>query len=159
VGRNDVRFSCITFGAPSIFSKDITPTIRGVQTRLARPGLLLAFALNGDPVPRMDAAYSRVVAYLYHRAGEEEFDTSMVRGLVVPPLSLFRLGDIVVLSDETISSEGFDVGAYLWTEESLAKSVWLNLFAHKKIEYVRFLGEVGSGRLNGRQTWRSVNIV
>jgi len=67
----------------------------------------------------------------------------------LPPLSLFRLGYIVVLVKVTTADEGLDLEAYSLREEDLSERLWANFSAHHKSLYARWMEVVGAGRLNG----------
>ena len=111
---------------------------------------MLAVVTEGDIIPRMDAAYAKYIARLYHLASLDGYDRARVDDVgELPPLSLFRLGQIVVLVDVTIAFEGLDLEAYTLREEDLSERLWANFFAHHKKLYTLWMEEVGAGRLNG----------
>ncbi len=117
---------------------------------------MLAFAAEGDPVSRMDGAYAAVVANMYYRASiEDENDPAEAARIAreLPPLSLYRLGKIVVLRDEAVWPDELSVGAYVVGEEEFRGWLWVNFFAHKKTVYVKWMEEVGMGDFNGRRRW------
>src|SRR3954466_10748436 len=107
----NVELNCITFGAPPIFNIDVTNLIRTPRSNASPRGLELAFVNEGDPVTRLDAAYSNVLALLCHKANTDDYGSlgaplerlgfaiTANNTVDLPRHSLFRLGDIVMLVD------------------------------------------------------------
>src|SRR5438034_11318825 len=145
LSKTSLRFSCVTFGAPPIFSADIISSLKDLHRRSSRRGLMLAFAVEGDPVTRMDAAYSLLVAHLYHKASADEYGPPTPDDVELSPLSLFRLGEIVMLADADVSKDGLHLRALLLPEENLGRRLWANLFAHKKDLYAARTKELADG--------------
>jgi hypothetical protein len=123
---------------------------------------MLAFAAEGDPVPRMDTAYARLVAFLYHRASADENGPPALGKIELPHLSLFRLGRIIILQDAaqdaSVSDDDVDLRVSLLQEEDLSTRLWVNLFAHKMIQYAEWTARIAAGRFNGRVSWKSVSM-
>jgi len=144
-----LRFSCITFGGPPIFGSPVTQMLAAPEVQLPRHGLLLAIVTEGDIIPRMDAAYAKEMAKLYHLASVGGYYAPTAGKVFdLPPLSLFRLGHIVVLFDVTTYGD-LELGAYSLREEDLGERLWASFFQHHKSLYARWMKEVGAGRLNG----------
>jgi hypothetical protein len=117
---------------------------------------MLAFAVEGDPVPRMDAAYAREVVRLYHEASGSRYPAPSRRDAKFepPPLSLRRLGQLVMLSDAAQSSDEVELQALILTEDKLSRRLWANLFAHKMTQYLDWTAMLAEGCFNGRDGWK-----
>lgn len=151
----NVRASCITFGAPPSFSTEVTRILERHVNQAVRPGLMLAFAVEGDPVPRMDAEYSKELVRLYHEASGSRYPAPSKGdgNFKPPPLLLHRLGQLVMLSDAAQLSDEVDLTAWILTEDNLSRRLWANLFAHKMTQYLDWTAMLAEGCFNGRGGW------
>lgn len=160
----NVELNCITFGAPPIFNNDVTNPIRTLHSNVSPRGLELAFVNEGDPVTRLDAAYSRVLALLYHEANDDDYGSlggALERlGLAItadntvrlPSHSLFRLGDIVMLVDPAEDEPGLRL--YSLEEQDLDTALWVDIPAHRMPRYNDCASTLAAGRINGRRGWQ-----
>jgi hypothetical protein len=162
----NVELNCITFGAPPIFNTDVTNLIRTLRSNVSPRGLELAFVNEGDPVTRLDAAYSKVLALLYHEANADDYGSlggALERlGLAItasntvrlPSHSLFRLGDIVMLVDPEEDEQELELRLYSLEEQNLDTALWTDFFAHKMFKYNGYASRLAAGRINGRRGWQ-----
>lgn len=170
LNSSNVQLSCITFGAPPVFSADVTPLIRSLRPQASTPTFELAFVNEGDPIPRMDDSYAKLIALLHHRANAAEYGSARLQDLdperlgfgiaannvvTLPSPSLFRLGDIVMLADSNVDGDGLDLRLYLLREQQLGEVLLANFFDHKIIKYNNLASSVSAGQFNGRGGWES----
>jgi hypothetical protein len=162
----NVELNCITFGAPPIFNADVTNLIRTLRSNVSPRGLELAFVNEGDPVTRLDAAYSRVLALLYHRANADDYGSlggalelmghaiTANNTVRLPRHSLVRLGDIVMLVDLEEDEQEVELRLYSLEEQDLDKALWTDFSAHKMFKYNGYASRLAAGRINGRRGWQ-----
>jgi Lipase (class 3) len=178
-----VRLSCITFGAPPIFSEDILPTFYSFPPDLIGKGLMLAIINEGDPVPRSCETYVNKVLLQLLRKDVDGHDSSMTKNpsktigsllsgrsrkiaaakqrYSLPVLDLYALGDLVVLRDRNADGEAGveeDLHAAVLRKQDLEKLLFANFFAHQKDEYVDVAGKLAKGEFNGRRGWVRCSI-
>jgi hypothetical protein len=166
INSPNVELNCITFGAPPIFNIDVKNLIRTLRPNVLPRGLELAFVNEGDPVTRLDAAYSRVLALLYHEANADDYGSLggalEQLGLAItadntvrlPSHSLFRLGDIVMLVDPEEDEQELELRLYSLEEQDLDTALWIDLPAHKMSKYNDYASTLAAGRINGRRGWQ-----
>src|SRR4051794_38562102 len=162
----NVELNCITFGAPPIFNSDVTNLIRTLPSNVSPRGLELAFVNEGDPVTRLDEAYSKVLAVLYHKANPDDYGPASAalerlgfanianKTVHLPKHSLSRLGDIVMLVNCKEDEEELELRLYSLKEQDLDKALWIDLFAHKMCKYNGYAATLAAGRINGRRGWQ-----
>ncbi|KAL8284548.1 hypothetical protein RB600_009113 [Gaeumannomyces tritici] len=164
--------SSITFGAPPMFDRDVDARLDAVFPGSPfQLGAMLAFANDGDPIPRMDAPYATELARVWHRVGGGRCATARELGeFKLPPLRLGGLGSLVVLHDEAQEFEegredednGVALAACRFGRRDLEKRAWADLWAHKMNLYVVWAASIGEGRFNAepeavaRTGWRRV---
>jgi hypothetical protein len=162
----NVELNCVTFGAPPIFDADVTNIIRTLRSDVSPRGLELAFVNEGDPVTRLDAAYTRVIALLYNEAKIGDYGSlsgalgrlgcavTANNTVQLPRHSLFRLGDIVMLVDAEEDEEGLDLRLYSLKEQDLDAALWTDFFAHEMTKYNDYASTLAVGKINGRRGWQ-----
>jgi hypothetical protein len=164
---SEVELGCVTFGAPPLFNTDVTTLIRTFHSDAIPRGLELAFVNEGDPIPRLDTAYSKVLALLYHKANSDDYGSVVLSlerlGLNITgkntfnlsSLSLFRLGEMIMFADsrEDQEEEGLDLRLYQLKDKTLDQGLWADLPAHKMAVYNTHASELAAGRFNGRSGW------
>lgn len=162
----NVELNCVTFGAPPIFNTDVTNRIRTLRSNVSPRGLELAFVNEGDPVTRLDAAYSKVLALLYHKANTDDYGSlggplehlghaiTADNTVRLPSHSLFRLGDIVMLADPEEDEQGSELRLYSLEEQDLDTALWTDFFAHEMPKYNDYANRLAAGRINGRRGWQ-----
>jgi hypothetical protein len=162
----NVELNCITFGAPPIFNTDVTNLIRTLSSNVLPRGLELAFVNEGDPVTRLDAAYSKVLALLYHEANADDYGSlggalehlglpiTANNTVHLPRHSLFRLGDIVLLVDSEEDEQELELRLYSLEEQDLDEALWTDFSAHKMFRYNGYASKLATGRINGRRGWQ-----
>jgi hypothetical protein len=114
----------------------------------------------------LDAAYSRVLALLYHKANEEEYGSvggaleqlghsiTASNTIDLPRLSLLHLGDIVMMSDPEDDDEVSELILYSLHDQDLDAALWTDLSAHRMLRYNDNAGILAAGRFNGRGGWQ-----
>jgi len=162
----NVELNCITFGAPPIFNTDITNLIRASCSNVSPRGLELSFINERDPVPRLDTAYSNVLALLFHEANADDYGSlggalehlglaiTANNTIDLPIHSLFRLGDIVMLVDPKEDEQGLELRLYSLKEQDLDKALWTDFLAHKITKYHSYASRLAAGKFNGRNGWQ-----
>ncbi|KAH7022656.1 Alpha/Beta hydrolase protein [Ilyonectria destructans] len=110
---------CITFGAPPITTKPLSP--------FQADSVFLSIVNDGDPVPRADNKYINALLRLFSGPMPEEGTK-----YVLPPRVLFNAGQVVVALDDCRLVRPNEFGA-----GSLAETVMGNKRAHPMKEYRR----------------------
>jgi hypothetical protein len=160
--RSDhITISSITFGAPPLFSSNPTSRFRAIQrTGILGQGLMLAFITEGDPVPRTDDSYLKVLlGLLTTQFGQGNQDSgptlsaarNLRPALPLPPLSRFSLGELIIIRDLNADAEddsAEELQASVLTAEELGELLFGNFFAHHMNAYVEVCGSIGRGQFN-----------
>ncbi|UQC73926.1 uncharacterized protein CLUP02_00573 [Colletotrichum lupini] len=92
--------SCVHFGCPLLFNTDIDARLTKLYTdsNFLR-GNILAFVNDGDPIPRMDAAYATELTRIWYRVGGGKCPpASEFQDFKPPKLRLNGLGQLVFYS-------------------------------------------------------------
>ncbi|KAK1454600.1 hypothetical protein CMEL01_16567 [Colletotrichum melonis] len=92
--------SCVHFGCPLLFNTDIDARLTKIYTdsNFLR-GNILAFVNDGDPIPRMDAAYATELTRIWYRVGGGKCPpASEFQDFKPPKLRLNGLGQLVFYS-------------------------------------------------------------
>ncbi|KAK7444613.1 hypothetical protein Landi51_08425 [Colletotrichum acutatum] len=125
---------------------------------------MLAFANDGDPISRMDAAYATELARIWYRVGGSKCPpASEFPDFKPPKLRLNGLGQLVVLfekeqeedenkEDEDIEEEETLMACRL-SHSDLEHQAWANVAAHRMNQYVKWMTCIGDGSFNGRRDW------
>lgn len=105
-GQPSILLNCITFGAPPIFSTDITPGLKALLSARSSsiPSVFIAFTIEGDPFIRLDTLYARFLLDLLNEKVATPPDP--------PPLSLYMLGDVVMFQKVDSPSGELNVHTY-----------------------------------------------
>ena len=164
-----ISLSIITFGAPPIFSRDILPVFSNIPPGLVGKGELWSIVNEGDPVPRADDAYIRVLLRLIQKtdtagapAPTNRFLGFAQRGSSkprqqLPPLSLYALGTLIVLRDANADAADLEAEEELRAEvlrpQELGTLLFANFFAHKMNSYLEGVDRVARGEVNGKSGW------
>ncbi|OCK76081.1 alpha/beta-hydrolase [Lepidopterella palustris CBS 459.81] len=168
-----IRLSVITFGAPPIFSRDIHPVFSNIPSGLIGRGVLWSIINEGDPIPRADDAYIRVLLRFVQKtdaastpaslpAPTNRFLSFTQRGSSkprqqLPPLSLHALGTLIVLRDANADAADLDAEEDLRAEvlrrQELETLLFANFFAHKMDSYLEGVDLVARGEVNGKSGW------
>ncbi|OCK99460.1 alpha/beta-hydrolase [Cenococcum geophilum 1.58] len=164
-----ISLSIITFGAPPIFSRDILPIFSSIPPGLVGKGELWSIVNEGDPVPRADDAYIRVLLRLIQKtdAAGAPAPTNRFLGFAqrgsskprqqLPPLSLHALGTLIVLRDANADAADPEAEEELRAEvlrpQELGTLLFANFFAHKMNSYLEGVGRVARGEVNGKSGW------
>ena len=176
-----VRLSCITFGAPPIFTVNEFPTFRNLQNPdtlgLVGKGLLLSFINEGDPIPRTDEDFVNVLLKLLSESSSDDpvspqdgksqgfFRSRSQRNRSgsakqFPHLSLFGLGELVLIRDANADADGDeeqDLRLCSLRPQELEKFLFANFMAHHKDAYVEHIAAIAKGEFNGWR-WAQHNI-
>ncbi|KAL0782504.1 hypothetical protein CaCOL14_000410 [Colletotrichum acutatum] len=160
-----VTLSCVTFGCPPLFNTDIDSRLAKLYTSSNfLLGNMLAFANDGDPISRMDAAYATELARIWYRVGGSKCPpASEFPDFKPPKLRLNGLGQLVVLfekeqeedenkEDEDIEEEETLMACRL-SHSDLEHQAWANVAAHRMNQYVKWMTCIGDGSFNGRRDW------
>lgn len=178
-----VRLSCITFGAPPIFTTNEFPTFRSLQNPdtlgLIGKGLILSFINEGDPLPRADEPFVNVLLDLLAEPSSIDPTSpqdSKSRGLFrsrsqryasgstkqLPAISLFGLGELILIRDANADGDGDgeqDLRLCSLRPQELEKFLFANFFAHHKDVYVEHIAAIAKGEFNGGRTWAHHTIL
>jgi hypothetical protein len=138
-----VRLSCITFGAAPVF---INQEVREAFAEpLLSTGPVLAIIIEGDPVPRLDASYFKILLHLMNddEIEDPELENNITARPVKPTKRLdleemgaYNLGETVLLQQKVGGSNKNEIVlAYKLEPEKLAKYLFANIKAHKKQVY------------------------
>ncbi|KXH35378.1 hypothetical protein CSIM01_08953 [Colletotrichum simmondsii] len=165
--------SCVTFGCPPLFNTDIDARLTklyGGSNFL--PGNMLAFPNDGDPVPRMDAAYATELARIWYLVGGGKCPPATEFENFKPPkLRLNGLGQLVVLFEKEQEGDEDDdddrdgdeeeeedeeeeiIMACRLSHGDLEHQAWANVAAHRMNKNVKWITRIGDGSFNGRKAW------
>ncbi|KAH7420193.1 Alpha/Beta hydrolase protein [Cadophora sp. MPI-SDFR-AT-0126] len=156
------ELSCITFGAPPIFTSDINSILQPYLDKILQ-GPALALITEGDPIPRMDNNHAQVlIGFLLPydaasppitpggnstRTSETSKPNPIVKKLVPSPLH--GIGDIIVMADANSDSNGpLDLRLHQLGKEDLDGYLFANFFAHKMFVYKDLVAQVAAGNFN-----------
>jgi Lipase (class 3) len=164
----DAKLSCVTFGAPPIFTSDIQQLISGMPTGLVKIGLCLSLINHGDPVPRSDNNYVHTILSVLDRS--RVIPGTMVGRITSEILQLYCIGSQVMFfvqnADQSVVDEPEDdLLAYQLGQTDLSSYIFANFFAHQMDEYIRMtemlvLGAFnrGTGLISGLETPLTVDF-
>jgi len=138
-GVPQVPLSCITFGAPPILSQNITPGLKSCLIKSSehnlQPTEFLMFAIEGDPVIRLDIEYASFLLEICR----ETFRTFRSSSRSVPPtlpqknpkpLSLHHLGDIILFRKKLPADGENWIKMYAVEEKELGHMAFVNMRVH-----------------------------
>ncbi|KAH8702864.1 Alpha/Beta hydrolase protein [Phaeosphaeriaceae sp. PMI808] len=169
----NIRLSNITFGAPPIFSRDIHTIISNAPPGLVGKGVLLSIINEGDPIPRSDDAYIRILLQLLQKPiaiATDSISTSRLFSSTqrasakprqdLPPLSLYALGTLIVLRDANadVDDAKEDFQAHVVRQQELGSLLFANFFEHKMDEYLVGVDRVACGEVNGKRGWLQTRL-
>jgi hypothetical protein len=135
----NVSLNLVTFGSPPILSRNINSQL----TALLRPSsVFLAFAIEGDPVVKLDMAYMKFLAaslkltrpFSSNQEQQEQFLPPPM-----PPLTVHSVGDIIVFQNTTDGRDGRNVRIFKAEENILRRVAWVNLTVHFMHQYMAFV--------------------
>jgi len=174
-----MSLSCITFGAPPIFTVDVNPLLQLFLSLVGNSGVVLSIINDGDPIPRMDTPYTAKLIRLIQEANANELGipidgeelviandrrvSSRLRSdgsrdlpaLRLPALSLHRIGEIVLQKDANDNVEGdMDLRLLRLEERDLTNLLFANFFAHLMDIYMAQASQLAQGVVNGRPGWQ-----
>jgi hypothetical protein len=173
LNSSKIRLSCITFGAPPIFTTDINTALQQYIARSVGNGIALSLITEGDPIPRMDNKYAQVLFRLLlsesaaelaehvngesitfvdagHTTGTEGQAAKCTQpALKLPNCLLHRIGDTVVMSDANSNGDGdLDLRIRILREGELSRYIFANFFAHAMGLYKDLVAKLATGDFN-----------
>lgn len=139
LNQASVSLNLITFGAPPILSWNITPQIKAL---LPPSSILLAFVIEGDPVPKLDMNYMVFLADSLRQVRpllSKQVPQQRSFPPPIPPLTLHTLGSITMFRDLTEETEETDENStmiFVVEEDIFGRAAWVNLCRHFMFNYL-----------------------